>query len=79
MGSSNQNTAERDNLFHREIVRLAILIVLAVAAFFLTLELSASNRRNSLQVTADWYRHGEQQLDAGRAPANSVRRLFAQG
>lgn len=69
MASSSQNTAERDKLIHREILQLAILIVLAVAAFFLTRALAASNRRNSLQDGADWYQRGQQQLDAGQVDA----------
>lgn len=53
-------------LVHREFLQLGILIVIAIAAFFLTRAVAASNRDMSLQDAAEWYRRGQQALDAGR-------------
>jgi tetratricopeptide (TPR) repeat protein len=66
LASPNHNTTEHASLIHREILLLVALIVMAVAAFFLTRAVAASNRRISLQDGAEWYRRGQQQLAAGR-------------
>jgi tetratricopeptide (TPR) repeat protein len=75
----DQSTAERRHLIHREILQLAVLIVLAVAAFLLTRALAASNRRTSLRDGAEWYERGQQQLDTGRVDdaIDSFRRATA--
>jgi tetratricopeptide (TPR) repeat protein len=64
--SPNQSIEERTNLIHREILQLALLIAVAVAAFFLTSALAASNRNLSLRNGAEWYLRGQQALEAGR-------------
>jgi Flp pilus assembly protein TadD len=58
-------TDERSNLIHREIVQLALLIAVAVAAFFVTRAIAANNRDMSLRDAAEWYQRGQRQLDAG--------------
>lgn len=53
-------------LIHREIFQLSALVAVAMAAFFLTRAVAASNRDMRLRDAAEWYRQGQQALDAGR-------------
>jgi tetratricopeptide (TPR) repeat protein len=67
-GSQPSNDAvERAALIHREILQLSALIVVAIVAFLLTRGVAASNREMSRRDAAEWYRRGQQALDAGRA------------
>ena len=56
---------QRSALIHREMLQLGVLILVAVAAFFVTRAVAASNRDMSLRDAAEWYRRGQQQIDAG--------------
>jgi Tfp pilus assembly protein PilF len=58
--------AERAALINREILQLCVLLLVAVATFFLTRAVAASNRDMSLRDAAEWYRRGQQALQAGR-------------
>jgi tetratricopeptide (TPR) repeat protein len=53
----------------RQILQLSLLIVAAVAAFFVTRALAASNRDMRLADGAAWYARGERQLALGHVPA----------
>lgn len=57
---------ERAALIHREIFQLSALVIIAVAAFFLTRGVAASNREMSLRDAAEWFRRGQQAIQAGR-------------
>ena len=56
---------EQSALIHREIFQLGALIVIAVAAFFLTRAVAASNREMSLRDAAEWFRRGQQAIQRG--------------
>ena len=60
------DTVERAALIHREIFQLSALILAVIAAFVLTRAVAASNREMSLRDAAEWYRRGQQAIDAGR-------------
>ena len=60
------DTVERTALIHREIVQLSVLIFAAIAAFWLTRAVAASNRDMSLRDAAEWYRRGQQAIETGR-------------
>lgn len=60
------DTVERTALIHRELYQLSALILVAVAAFFLTRAVAASNRDMSLRDAAEWYSRGQQAIAAGR-------------
>jgi tetratricopeptide (TPR) repeat protein len=53
-------------LVHREMVQLAILLALAVAAFLATRALAASSRRLGERDAAEWFRRGQAALASGR-------------
>jgi tetratricopeptide (TPR) repeat protein len=50
---------------HNEIARLVFLVLLAIAAFFLTRAIAASNRGLTMRNAAEWYRRGEAYVRAG--------------
>ena len=50
---------------HNEIARLVFLVLVAVAAFFLTRAIAASNRDLTMRNAAEWYRRGEASVRAG--------------
>lgn len=52
-------------IIHRQIVRLVFLVFVAVAAFFLTRAIAASNRDLNLRNAAEWYARGEAAARAG--------------
>jgi tetratricopeptide (TPR) repeat protein len=54
---------------HRDILQLSVLIVIAIAAFFLTHAVAASNRETALRDAAEWYRRGQQALAGGQIDA----------
>lgn len=58
--------AERSALVHRETIQLSVLILVAVAAFMFTRGVAASNHEMSLRDGAEWFRRGQQAMDAGR-------------
>ena len=64
---------DRASLIHREILQLGVLIVVAVAAFLVTRAVAESNRDTSLRDAAEWYRRGQQQIEAGRLTTPSTR------
>jgi Flp pilus assembly protein TadD len=64
--SHTNDTVERAALIHREIFQLSVLILVAIGAFLLTRAVAASNREMSLRDAAEWYRHGQQAINAGR-------------
>src|SRR6202049_1625270 len=71
LSSSNpaDGTDEPSKRIHREILQRALLIAVAVAAFFITRAIAANNRDMSLRDAAEWYERGQRQLDAGDADA----------
>jgi tetratricopeptide (TPR) repeat protein len=58
--------AQQAAAVRREAVQLAVLIVTAMAAFFVTRAVAASNRQISLRDAAEWYERGEQALTTHR-------------
>jgi Flp pilus assembly protein TadD len=67
--SSSDQRSLADALINREIVRLTLLVLLAVVAFFLTREMAASNRAMSLRDAADAFDRGVQAMNAGQVDA----------
>jgi Flp pilus assembly protein TadD len=63
---NTSDTVERAALIHREIFQLSVLILVAIGAFLLTRAVAASNREMSLRDAAEWYRRGQQAINAGR-------------
>jgi Flp pilus assembly protein TadD len=63
---SSSDSVERAASIHREILQLGVLILVAVAAFFLTRAVAANNREMSLRDAAEWYRRGQQAIGTGR-------------
>ena len=57
---------ERVDLIHREILQLCLLIATAIAAFFLTRAVAASNHNLSLRDGSEWYERGQQALHTDR-------------
>jgi thioredoxin-like negative regulator of GroEL len=51
---------------HREMVQLGVLMLIALAAFFATRSIAASNRTMNLRDAAEWYQRGQQALGEGR-------------
>jgi tetratricopeptide (TPR) repeat protein len=64
--NADDETTARSNIIHREILQLCGLIVVAVAAFFLTRAVAASNREMNLMDAEEWYRRGQQKIAAGK-------------
>ena len=62
---ATSETVERAALIHREFLQLGVLILVAVAVFFVTRAVATSNRDTNLRDAAEWYRRGQQQLEAG--------------
>jgi tetratricopeptide (TPR) repeat protein len=60
------DSVERSNHVHREILQLGALILAAIAAFILTREVAASNRETSLRDAEEWYTRGQQDISSGR-------------
>jgi outer membrane protein assembly factor BamD (BamD/ComL family) len=65
-GSTSKDDAERTTRIHREMIQLMALVLVAVAAFFVTRAVASNNREISLRNAAEWYRHGVRFVDAGR-------------
>jgi tetratricopeptide (TPR) repeat protein len=59
----------RFDFIHREIPQLCCLIIIAVAAFFLTRAVAASNLDMRMRDAAEWYRKGQEALATGRVDA----------
>jgi tetratricopeptide (TPR) repeat protein len=66
VASLSKDAAERRTLIHHETIQLTALMVIAVAAFFVTKAVAANNRDLSLRNAAEWYHRGEQFVMAGR-------------
>jgi Flp pilus assembly protein TadD len=62
----SSDSVDRAASIHREILQVGVLILVAVAAFFLTRAVAANNRDMSLRDAAEWYRRGQQAIEAGR-------------
>jgi len=62
---STEGSDARARLIHREIVQLFQLGVLAVAAFFVTRALAASNRETTRRNGAEWYERGSHLAGVG--------------
>jgi len=56
---------DRSAFIHQETVKLATLIALAIAAFFVTRAIGASNRNMTERDAAEWYASGERALSDG--------------
>src|SRR3954447_21094782 len=54
-------------LVHRRTVQLILLVTVAVAAFFVTRAIAASNRAMELRDAAEWFRRGQEQMAHGTA------------
>jgi tetratricopeptide (TPR) repeat protein len=63
---SSDNSADRAALIHREVIQLAVLVFIAVGAFFVTKAVAANNRNLSMRNADEWYQRGEQLAEAGR-------------
>jgi tetratricopeptide (TPR) repeat protein len=63
---SSRGRLEQAAAVRREVVQLGILVVIAVAAFFATRAVAASNREMGLRDAAEWYRRGELALGERR-------------
>jgi tetratricopeptide (TPR) repeat protein len=61
-----EDATDRAAFVHHEIFQLAILILVAVAAFFLTRAVAANNRAMSARDAAEWYARGQQALGRGQ-------------
>lgn len=59
-------TPERATLIHRELLQLGVLVLVAVAAFFVTRAVATNNRDMHRRNAAEWYRRGHQHIEAGR-------------
>lgn len=57
---------ERVAFIHHEVFQLGVLILVAIAAFWLTRAVAASNRAMSLRDASEWYGRGQQAVEAGR-------------
>ncbi len=75
----NCESQRRDRFVHREIVILAVLVGVTIAAFFLTRRLAASNDMLRLQDARAWYLQGQQALQRGdlEAALMALRRAAA--
>lgn len=60
------STVERAAFIHREIFQIGALVLAAIAAFLLTRAVAANNRGMSLRDAAEWYRRGQEAIEAGR-------------
>ena len=67
--SPDASEADTAASIHREILQLAALMLAAVAAFFITRAVAASNRQMSVRDAAEWYRRGQQALANGQVEA----------
>jgi tetratricopeptide (TPR) repeat protein len=56
----------RDDLIHREILQIGVLILIAVVGFFITRAVAADNRDVSFRDAEAWYEHGQQLMSVGR-------------
>jgi tetratricopeptide (TPR) repeat protein len=63
--SQGDGVEERSAFIHQEILKLAILIALAMVAFFVTRVIAASNRSMTERDAAEWYARGERALAEG--------------
>jgi Tfp pilus assembly protein PilF len=55
----------RAELIQREVPRLALLIIVAIGAFFLTRAVASSNRAMNRRDAAEWFQRGQAQVRAG--------------
>ncbi len=62
----SRDVAERAWLVHQEMVKVVLLGLAAVAGFFLTRAVAASNRDLAIRDAAEWFRRGNQFVAAGR-------------
>ena len=66
--SQDERIEERSAFIHQEILKLAVLIALAIAAFFVTRAIAASNRSTAERDASEWYARGERALADGDSP-----------
>jgi tetratricopeptide (TPR) repeat protein len=64
--SSATDEAAQAASIHREVYQVFILVAVAIAAFFLTSAVAASNHAMSLRDAEEWYGRGQDALGAGR-------------
>jgi tetratricopeptide (TPR) repeat protein len=55
-----------DALIHREILQIVVLIVIAVAGFFVTRAIASNNRETTVRDAEVWYERGQRLMSAGR-------------
>jgi tetratricopeptide (TPR) repeat protein len=58
---------ERSAVIHQEIVKLSVLIVLAIAAFFVTRAIAENNSATMRHDAAEWYARGQRAMIGGDA------------
>src|SRR6185295_12864641 len=58
---------ERSAFIHQEIVKLSLLVVLAIVAFFVTRAIAENNRTTMRRDAAEWYGRGQRALSSGDA------------
>jgi tetratricopeptide (TPR) repeat protein len=63
-GVAADDVRERSALIHREFLQVGVLLIVAVSAFFVTRAVAASNHDMSVRDAAEWYRRGQEQIDA---------------
>jgi len=56
----------RAALVHREFVQLLVLLAIAIAGFFVTRVIAASNRDMSVRDAVEWYQRGLAAIDTGQ-------------
>jgi Flp pilus assembly protein TadD len=65
-GPSADDSFGSARAIRREALQLCALVLMAVAAFFVTRALAVSNREMSLRDAAEWYARGQGELSAGQ-------------
>jgi outer membrane protein assembly factor BamD (BamD/ComL family) len=63
--SQDGRVEDRSAAIHQETLKLATLIAVAIAAFFVTRAIAASNRSMTERDAAEWYARGERALREG--------------
>lgn len=64
--TTNTTSGGPDALIHREILQITVLILVAIAGFFVTRAVAANNRDMTFRDAEAWYARGQQLMNAGR-------------
>lgn len=60
------DAGEREALIHREVTQLVVLVLIAIAAFFVTRAVAVNNHDLSMRNADEWYRRGQGFVADGR-------------